>query len=530
MRSSPGRRPRLPDDRGHRSLRGQARPVRGPARRSGSDRSGRPAAVIPVSEPVLGEPRRPICRRVSRHRLDLVDRPLHRRVRGRLGRRTAAAGTASRSPTGRSPCSWRSRPWASARATRSSCRRSRSSRARWRSLRRGDAGPRRRRPRDLVHGRRPGRGEDHRRTRAIMPVHIYGHPVDMDPSSAWPRRTAWPSSRTPRRRTAPSTCCAGDDGERLAAMRQLRRGQLLQLLRQQARHHGRRRHGPDRRRAARRAPAPLRNLAFEPERRFLHHESSGSTSASRTSRRPSGSHRSSRSTRRSRASGRSVRRTRQGFAARRRPAPGRARLGQERLLDERPRPRSARPASTPRPSPTACAAQGGDAAVLPRHAPAARPPGARPLRWRVVPRRGRARRPGPLPALRGRALTDDADRHVSSRRRRRRSHDGRRSGSSTRTPTTCSMQTRTTTPSATSSSGIFTESGRPVRTVLDLGCGTGAHAVRLAQRGYEVVGVDVSEDMLRFAERAERRRCRGRRQLRPRRCALGPTSPARSTR
>jgi len=37
---------------------------------------------------------------------------------------------------------------------------------------------------------------------------------------------------------------------------------------------------------------------------------------------------------------------------------------------------------------------------------------------------------------------------------------------------------------------------RPVRTILDLGCGTGGHAVPLAQRGYEVVGVDRSEAML----------------------------------
>jgi len=39
-----------------------------------------------------------------------------------------------------------------------------------------------------------------------------------------------------------------------------------------------------------------------------------------------------------------------------------------------------------------------------------------------------------------------------------------------------------------------------VRSVLDLGCGTGAHAVRLSQRGYEVTGVDVSPAMLSIAQ------------------------------
>jgi SAM-dependent methyltransferase len=38
-----------------------------------------------------------------------------------------------------------------------------------------------------------------------------------------------------------------------------------------------------------------------------------------------------------------------------------------------------------------------------------------------------------------------------------------------------------------------------VRRVLDLGCGTGGHAVPLAQRGYQVVGVDQSPYMLERA-------------------------------
>jgi SAM-dependent methyltransferase len=43
----------------------------------------------------------------------------------------------------------------------------------------------------------------------------------------------------------------------------------------------------------------------------------------------------------------------------------------------------------------------------------------------------------------------------------------------------------------------------PVRRVLDLGCGTGGHAVVLARRGYDLVGVDRAPDML------ERARARG---------------------
>jgi SAM-dependent methyltransferase len=37
--------------------------------------------------------------------------------------------------------------------------------------------------------------------------------------------------------------------------------------------------------------------------------------------------------------------------------------------------------------------------------------------------------------------------------------------------------------------------------VLDIGCGTGAHALILAERGYSVTGVDLSASMLRVARR-----------------------------
>lgn len=47
---------------------------------------------------------------------------------------------------------------------------------------------------------------------------------------------------------------------------------------------------------------------------------------------------------------------------------------------------------------------------------------------------------------------------------------------------------------------VFGRAERPVRTVLDLGCGTGGHALRLAQRGYRVTGVDRSAEMLARAQ------------------------------
>ena len=45
----------------------------------------------------------------------------------------------------------------------------------------------------------------------------------------------------------------------------------------------------------------------------------------------------------------------------------------------------------------------------------------------------------------------------------------------------------------------FRLAGRNVRQILDLGCGTGSHAIPLARRGYSVHGVDRSSDMLQHA-------------------------------
>lgn len=41
--------------------------------------------------------------------------------------------------------------------------------------------------------------------------------------------------------------------------------------------------------------------------------------------------------------------------------------------------------------------------------------------------------------------------------------------------------------------------GGPYRRILDLGCGTGNHAIPLVRRGYEVTGVDLSADMVALA-------------------------------
>jgi SAM-dependent methyltransferase len=45
---------------------------------------------------------------------------------------------------------------------------------------------------------------------------------------------------------------------------------------------------------------------------------------------------------------------------------------------------------------------------------------------------------------------------------------------------------------------------QPVRSILDLGCGTGNHALRLAAQGYRVVGIDRSAEMLAIANQKAR--------------------------
>ena len=51
----------------------------------------------------------------------------------------------------------------------------------------------------------------------------------------------------------------------------------------------------------------------------------------------------------------------------------------------------------------------------------------------------------------------------------------------------------------------FRKLKRPVRSVVELGCGTGSLACLLARRGYSVTAVDLSPDMLTVAEQ----KCRG---------------------
>ncbi|MCL0038295.1 class I SAM-dependent methyltransferase [Thermodesulfovibrionales bacterium] len=43
-------------------------------------------------------------------------------------------------------------------------------------------------------------------------------------------------------------------------------------------------------------------------------------------------------------------------------------------------------------------------------------------------------------------------------------------------------------------------SPQKIKSVIDLGCGTGGHAIELAKRGYKVVGVDISSGMINAAK------------------------------
>ena len=52
--------------------------------------------------------------------------------------------------------------------------------------------------------------------------------------------------------------------------------------------------------------------------------------------------------------------------------------------------------------------------------------------------------------------------------------------------------------------GFLERARRPVHTVLDLACGTGAVSRELSRMGYEVIGVDLSAEMLAVAEEKSR--------------------------
>ena len=55
---------------------------------------------------------------------------------------------------------------------------------------------------------------------------------------------------------------------------------------------------------------------------------------------------------------------------------------------------------------------------------------------------------------------------------------------------------------------LFLRAKRPVKSLLDLACGTGTMTVLFARRGYTVTGVDYSPEMLAQAQQKLATRCR----------------------
>ncbi len=47
---------------------------------------------------------------------------------------------------------------------------------------------------------------------------------------------------------------------------------------------------------------------------------------------------------------------------------------------------------------------------------------------------------------------------------------------------------------------IFKRFGQGIKTILDLGCGTGFHDLELSKRGYEITGLDLSKEMIEIAK------------------------------
>ena len=212
--------------------------------------------------PRSAAPRRRSCTRELDAALSARAGPRLVHARARSSRRssrssppTAAPSTASASATASTRCTWCCAATASAPATRSSSP-ANTFIATWLAV---SAPAPRRCPssRDEAHHDarpRDRRGRDHRRApAAIMPVHLYGQPADMDAIDALAERHGLPCSRTPPRPTAPA-CTASRVGS-------LGDAAGLQLLPgQEPRRARRRRRGHHRRRRARRPRARAAQL------------------------------------------------------------------------------------------------------------------------------------------------------------------------------------------------------------------------------------------------------------------------------